>query len=113
VPSSARGEEREIESWLSELRGPQPPTPPSEPSEDQTQAIPVGGQHSSSQRPDGEDLEDQATTAIPTPAREEDPDVATQKLNARGNDNDGGDRPRQRRGGGLSAQDLLRREGRI
>jgi RND superfamily putative drug exporter len=119
--SSARGEDREIESWLSELRGPNDrpgdpraaatSTPPSEPSDDQTRAIPLGGQHRSDQRPTGED---DATTAIPTPPREEqDPDVATQKLNALGTDTDGGDRPRQRRGGGLSAQDLLRREGRI
>ena len=107
-----RGDDREIESWLSELRGAQA-TGPSEPSEDPTRAMPAGGQHSSAQRPAGEDLEDQ-TTAIPTPPQEEqDPDVATQKLNARGTETDGGDRPRQRRGGGLSAQDLLRREGRI
>jgi trehalose monomycolate/heme transporter len=118
-----RGEDREIESWLSELRGPQPndrpgdpratttPAPPSEPSADQTRAMPVPRERPSGQRPTGED---EATTAIPTPPREEkDPDVATQKLNARGNDADGGDRTRQRRGGGLSAQDLLRREGRI
>jgi RND superfamily putative drug exporter len=52
-----------------------------------------------------------ATTAIPTAPREDkDPKTATEKLNARG---EGPDRPRQRRGGGLSAQDLLRREGRI
>jgi RND superfamily putative drug exporter len=66
------------------------------------------------QRSKNEDPEDQATTAIPTPPREdEDPDGATQKLNARGKDAQGNDRPRQRRGGGLSAADLLRREGRI
>jgi trehalose monomycolate/heme transporter len=74
----------------------------------------VPKEHPAGQRPKDEDLEDQATTAIPTPPRDEkDPDVATQKLNARGKDTDGGERPRQRRGGGLSAQDLLRREGRI
>jgi len=105
-----RGEDREIESWLSELRGPQPtPPPPSEPSADQTRAMPVPGQRSPGQRPDDEG---DATTDIPTgPRDEKNPDVATQKLNARGND--AGDRPHQRRGGGLSAQDLLRREGRI
>jgi RND superfamily putative drug exporter len=37
-------------------------------------------------------------------------DVATEKLNSRGQ-KDGEDRPR--RGGGVSAQDLLRREGRL
>jgi len=36
--------------------------------------------------------------------------VATEKLNSRGK-KDGEDRPR--RGGGVSAQDLLRREGRL
>jgi RND superfamily putative drug exporter len=113
-----RGEDRELESWLSKLRGPQSndrgtstPRPPSEPSADKTRAIPIPGQRQSGQEPAGED---DATTAIPTPPREEqDPDVATQKLNARGKDADNGDRPRQRRGGKLSAQDLLRREGRI
>jgi RND superfamily putative drug exporter len=73
--------------------------------------MPAAGQRPSAQRPPAED---DATTAIPTPSREEqDPDVATKKLNARGKDADNGDRSRQRRGGGLSAQDLLRREGRI
>jgi len=123
-PQPPRGDDREIESWLSELRGPQPNDrpadprgtmpPPSKPSADQTRAIQVPNEHPSGQRPKDEDLEDQATTAIPTPPRDEkDPDVATQKLNARGKNTDGGDRTRQRRGGGLSAQDLLRREGRI
>ncbi|MFZ0904511.1 MAG: MMPL family transporter [Mycobacterium sp.] len=106
-----RGEDREIESWLSELRGSQPTPPPSEPSADQTRAMPVPGQRPSGQQPTAED---DATTAIPTPPREEkDPDVATQKMNARGNDADNGNRTRQRRGGGLSAADLLRREGRM
>ncbi len=109
-----RGEDREIESWLSELRGPQRNDVPgdaggtgsSEPSADKTRALPVPGQ-----RPPADD---DATTAIPTPPREgEDSDVATQKLNAPGNEGDNGDRTRQRRGGGLSAQELLRREGRI
>jgi RND superfamily putative drug exporter len=40
-----------------------------------------------------------------------DSDAATEKLNARGQ-SDNGDR-RRRGGGGLSAQDLLRREGRL
>ena len=73
--------------------------------------MPVPKEHPSGQRPNDEG---DATTAIPTPPLDEkDPDVATKEPNARGNDTDGGDRPRQRRGGGLSAQDLLRREGRI
>jgi trehalose monomycolate/heme transporter len=121
-PQPPRGEDREIESWLSELRGPQSndrpadprgtmPPPPSKPSADQTRAMPVPTEHPAGQRPNAED---DATTAIPTPPRgDKDPDVATKKLNDRGKDAEGGDRTRQRRGGGLSAQDLLRREGRI
>jgi trehalose monomycolate/heme transporter len=122
-PRPPRGEDREIESWLSDLRGSPPndrpgdprgtttPAPPSEPSADKTRAMPLPGQRPSGQRPAGED---DATTAIPTSPREEnDPDAATQKLNARGKGAGNGDRTRQRRGGGLSAQDLLRREGRI
>jgi hypothetical protein len=70
--------------------------------------MPVPSERSAGQQPPAED---DATTAIPTGPREQkDPDVATQKLNARAND---ANQPRQRRGGGLSAQDLLRREGRI
>ena len=62
------------------------------------------------QRPDAED---DATTAIPTPrGTRRTPTSPPQKLNARGKDAEDGDRTRQRRGGGLSAQDLLRREGR-
>jgi trehalose monomycolate/heme transporter len=73
--------------------------------------MPVPSEHPPGQRPTDED---DATTAIPTgPRDEKDPDVATQKLNARGDDANSGDRTRKRRGGGLSAQDLLRREGRI
>jgi trehalose monomycolate/heme transporter len=121
-PQPPRGEDREIESWLSELRGPQSndrpadprgtmPPPPLKPSADQTRAMPVPTEHPAGQRPNAED---DATTAIPTPPRgDKDPDVATKKLNDRGKDAEGGDRTRQRRGGGLSAQDLLRREGRI
>lgn len=56
-----------------------------------------------------------ATVALPIlrPERK-DSDAATEKLNAR-SQNNGADnsRPRRRSGGGLSAQDLLRREGRL
>jgi trehalose monomycolate/heme transporter len=124
VAQPPRGEDREIESWLSELRAAQPndrpadprgtTPPPSKPSADHTRAMPVPKEHPSGRRPKDEGLEGEATTAIPTPPRDEkDPDVATQKPNPRGQATDGRDRPRQRRGGGLSAQDLLRREGRI
>ena len=53
------------------------------------------------QRPQNDD----ATTAIPTP-RKQDPE-ATEKINTHDEDEP------KRRGGGLSAQDLLRREGRL
>jgi RND superfamily putative drug exporter len=110
-PQPSRGDDREIESWLSELRGTQPgntPPPPSKPSADQTRAMPIPKEQPSAQPPT--EPED-ATTAIPTAPREDkDHKLATEKINARG---DNPDRPRQRRGGGLSAQDLLRREGRI
>ena len=54
-----------------------------------------------------EDDEDDATRAIPT-ARASDADTATEKLNTRP------DKDAPRRGGsGLSAQELLRREGRL
>jgi RND superfamily putative drug exporter len=43
-----------------------------------------------------------------------DTDAATEKLNTSGQgDNGDNPRPRRRAGGGLSAQDLLRREGRL
>ncbi|MGB3482886.1 MAG: hypothetical protein WBB07_11820, partial [Mycobacterium sp.] len=110
--------EREIESWLGELRGKpgatgtQPPVQP--PSAEPTRGMGPGSSGDSS-----------ATTAIPAPAEEadesatraipiakpqgNDTDTATEKLNARG---DADDKSRQRRSGGVSAQDLLRREGR-
>lgn len=54
------------------------------------------------------------TTALPVqrPA-DTDPQAATEVLNARARSGKGVDNARQRRGGGLSAQDLLRREGRF
>lgn len=133
-------EEREIESWLGELRGtgtpPTPPAPaPQRPSAEPTRAMPTasGGRE---QRPrvapptpgnepttaiptprsqpneparDPEPTQDpDATTAIPTPGKQgDDAEAATEKLNTREDDE------RQRRGGGVSAQDLLRREGRL
>ncbi len=117
APQPARGDDREIESWLSELRGAQagdrpdsrgPAPVPTQPSADETRALQIPREQSPGEPP--AEPED-ATTAIPTAPREDkDPDVATEKMNARG---DKPDRPRQRRGGGLSAADLLRREGRI
>ena len=67
-------QDRDIGSWLGELRSTAPRHPP---------------------------IADDATTAIPTaPVGES--DAATEKLNTRG-----------KQGGGVSAQDLLRREGRL
>lgn len=138
-------EDREIESWLGELRGapaaPAKPAPPSaEPTRalqdprpgaratqdvDATTAIPAGrlsgtgGAPAPSarreaprgavqqSRPAGTDAED-ATTAFSV-QRTQDPD-STEKLDTRERDDD---EQRQRRGGGVSAQDLLRREGRL
>jgi RND superfamily putative drug exporter len=106
-----RTEDREIESWLSDLRtgkasdprggGPQPP----QPSADETRALQIPPLDKPSGPPPKNPPED-ATTAIPA-APPEDKDTATEKINAPG------DQPRPRRGGGLSAADLLRREGRI
>ena len=56
-------------------------------------------------QPQNDDSE--ATRAIPTP-RKSDADAATEKLNTRSDDE-----PQRRGGSGVSAQDLLRREGRI
>ena len=127
-------EEREIESWLGELRGSAPagpsappPTnrPPTEgrgrPSTDPTRAMPeaTGGRRrqpepSPANEPpttaipsQADDADADATTAIPA-QRPQDPETATDKLNTR----DEGEKPK-RRGGGMSAQDLLRREGRL
>lgn len=123
-PQGGTGE-REIESWLGELRGKpggpgqQPPVqPPSaEPTRtmgsgdsDATTAIPTTPPaQSQSPAPDTED--DTATRAIPvSKPRAGEAEAATEKLNARG---EADEKTRQRRGGGgVSAQDLLRREGR-
>jgi trehalose monomycolate/heme transporter len=80
------------------------PTPP-QPSADETRALQIPREQSPAQPPaePGD-----ATTAIPTPPRDEkDSDTATEKLDARA------ENPPRRRGGGLSAADLLRREGRM
>ncbi len=116
-PPPAPREEREIESWLGELRGaapaggkptPPPPPPPPRPSTDATRAMPE--QRPRQPRPEAGN---EPTTAIPTPRQlgtppegRGDPE-ATEKLNAPEDDE------RKRRGGGVSAQDLLRREGRL
>jgi RND superfamily putative drug exporter len=70
--------------------------PRPQPGNEPTTAIPA-------QRPRPQNTD--ATTAIPT-SRKQDPE-ATEKINTREEDEP------KRRGGGLSAQDLLRREGRL
>jgi trehalose monomycolate/heme transporter len=124
-------EEREIESWLGELRGTALPggkptlPPPPRPSADATRALPeqrprqprpqpgnepttaipaLGTPTEGNRRPPRQPNAD-ATTAIPTP-RQQDPE-ATEKINTREEEEP------KRRGGGMSAQDLLRREGRL
>jgi RND superfamily putative drug exporter len=96
----ARGNtNREIESWLGELRG---GAPAAQPSAEPTRAMPE--QHGRGAAPVG----NEPTTAIPVP-RPKDPD-ATEKIDTREAADD--DQPK-RRGGGMSAADLLRREGRL
>ena len=108
APPPPPRQEREIESWLGELRGTVPgPAAPAErpaPSTEATRAMPEAP---------GEG--DEETTAIPVqrpaaggPPTGPKPDPeSTEKLPAQ---KPGGDE--RRRGGGVSAQDLLRREGR-
>ena len=110
-----------------------PSAPPPPPSSGQTRAIPVPTQAPTNNSGDNAIDPADPTAALPITRPEgNDSDAATEKLNARGkggkggrgdsgdsggqSDNgDGGDPARQRRrgGGGLSAQDLLRREGRL
>jgi RND superfamily putative drug exporter len=118
APAPRPREEREIESWLGELRGGQQAPPPgTRPSAEPTRAMPeqrplqrsqTGNEPTTAiptQRPP-QDAD--ATTAIPTarPDSKGDPE-STEKIDTRD------DEDRKRRGGGVSAQDLLRREGRI
>ena len=98
------------EESTTRLSVPGQPAPPPGP----TRAVPVNGPAS------GENANDPAdpTAALPVMRPEKgevsDSEAATEKMNARGDDN--GDEPRPRRrggGGGVSAADLLRREGRL
>ncbi|PQM51389.1 hypothetical protein C5U48_15270, partial [Mycolicibacter virginiensis] len=114
--SAGPGEEREIESWLGELRGGRDTsqarrgTEP-EASDERTRSLP---------KPTGGDnTENAPTTAIPAQGPATDPEnPATEKFTAVGDQpgDDAADNPQspQRRGaaGGLSAAELLRREGR-
>lgn len=89
---------------------PPAPGPAAPPSGDQTRAIPVPGN-----RPDDNGDTAEPTTALPKMRAEgNDPNAATEQVNAH-EQSENGDPARQRRraGGGLSAADLLRREGRL
>ncbi|TFV57681.1 hypothetical protein E4P42_14915 [Mycobacterium sp. PS03-16] len=114
-------EEREIESWLGELRGgPAGPTPP----RPQPSAEPTRAMRPEPQQPEG----NEPTTAIPVqrpaaPEPAEDPQAATTKIPAQKpepQDPESTEKidtreaeEQKRRGGGMSAADLLRREGRM
>ena len=110
---------REIESWLSDLRGGstpgngpadvrRPSAAPPQPSTEQTRPVPT--HRSGRDRPDDAG---ESTTAMPVPPRDNDAAMASEKLNTPSDDGNSSEVPGQRRSGGLSAQDLLRREGRI
>jgi RND superfamily putative drug exporter len=101
VPTPSRRAEparsnREIESWLGELRGGAPAQPSAEP----TRTMPE------QRAPQPE--RDEPTTAIPA-QRKQDPE-STEKIDTR---DVAAEDERKRRGGGMSAADLLRREGRM
>lgn len=108
-------EDREIESWLGDLRGtdaPAGPPQPLRPSAEPTRAMPdtVSNEPTTAiPQAHGDEADDAAPTRAIPAQRKTDADAATEKLNTRP---DSEDTPR-RGGGGLSAQDLLRREGRL
>ncbi|MGE2692073.1 MMPL family transporter [Mycolicibacterium pulveris] len=138
APPAAPREDRQIESWLGELRGtatpPGPPPPPpgrarpsaeatramprspqAEPGNEPTTAIPTAGKAPESTNAGQDAAQDtsqdtDATTAFRAPRQPESPQgdpEATEKIDTRD------DEQPKRRGGGVSAQDLLRREGRL
>lgn len=124
APTGQPRKEREIESWLGDLRGNRSSSGPRSTAPDQppgksakatralsdqgsvgdepTTAIPA---QSHPRTPDADSAD--ATRAIPT-QKKSDAEAATDKLNTHGKDE-----PQRRGGSGVSAQDLLRREGRI
>jgi RND superfamily putative drug exporter len=112
---SQRGstQNREIESWLGELRsgngGPAggPAGGSSQPSAEPTRAMPEQRPSPRQARPQAQPV-DEPTTAIPT-QRPQEPG-ATEKIPT---SETGDDEPKRRGGGGVSASDLLRREGRL
>ncbi|MGI9126320.1 MAG: hypothetical protein ACR2JM_16480, partial [Mycobacterium sp.] len=115
--SAAKHDERDIGSWLGELRrkttrrapeADQAAEPthvlhPGAGADDATTAIPTVSYRAAESAPATEQISAEETRAIPVSRPESvDSEVATEQLNARGT-----------KGGGVSAQDLLRREGRL
>ncbi|MCZ8379859.1 MMPL family transporter [Mycobacterium sp. CPCC 205372] len=133
TPPAQQREEREIESWLGELRGrpaggstePGQPARPPQPSADPTRAMRPGGPRVGNGTPRTADEGNEPTTAIPTPRQRQQPKnpdattaiptprtqdpASTEKIDTRESE----DEQQRRRGGGMSAADLLRREGRL
>jgi RND superfamily putative drug exporter len=108
---SQRGstQNREIESWLGELRSGNgaPAGGSSQPSAEPTRSMPEQRPTPRQARPQAQPV-DEPTTAIPT-QRPQEPGT-TEKIATR---EAGDDEPKRRGGGGVSASDLLRREGRL
>ena len=109
-PADARGPRAAARSAATRPSAPAAPAPPPAPtpSSGQTRAMPVQTDGCGDSKGDQAD----PTAALPVMRSDaNDSDAATEQLNARGQ-KDYGER-RRRGGGGLSAQDLLRREGRF
>ena len=100
---AVRRDERDIGSWLGELRRKSGNrAPAADQGEDETTAIPIGNPTATATIVT-ERISAEQTRAIPVSRPENvDTEVATENLNARG-----------KTGGGVSAADLLRREGRL
>ena len=96
-----RSSDRDVSSWLGELRGKKQPTGGTQTPEDATTVLPAGGK--TAEIPAADPISAEETRAIPISRPEPgDSETATEQLNARG-----------KQGGGVSAQELLRREGRL
>jgi uncharacterized membrane protein YdfJ with MMPL/SSD domain len=98
---------REIESWLGDLRAGAPsssaaPAPSAE--EPPTRAMPAQGGRTAKKPPPAAAANEPPTRAMP--AQQPDGEPSTEKFEAQ-------DEQPKRRGGGVSAADLLRREGRL
>jgi hypothetical protein len=117
APTSRRkpettAQDREIESWLSELRSkPKHGDRPADIRGPGNSASPSAG--STHAMPESSRAADSAPARpVPRPGGN-DSDPATERLNTPGHSDDSVEKARPRRRGGLSAQELLRREGRF